>query len=564
MAKVREMIADIMIDAGIEYVFGMPGGSNTFLFDPLFDRKDKIKTVLVRNEQCASGMADMIGRLSGKPAAIIAQGAWLGSSAGLGIMEAYLAGSPMLILAEFSDYGGLVQHMPYQCMSGEYGSVDLPNIFRAMTKFTSVAHHPSEFIHGVQLAIKHATTGKPGPAAVIARWNVVTSEIDPAFITPPLYPVQGHLNVSRPSLSLEDADKIADHLIRACDPLMVVGMGIHMAKAYAEVQEIAELLGMPVATSVMGKSAIPETHDLALGLTGNLGQKIANEKIVTADLIFAVGTGLAPENHKMLAADWIKPATQKIIQIDIEPLNCGFTYPLTLGAVADAKSALRMIIAAIKKKAPAIDAAGRIAKLKKEKAEKNFFTDAAFTSDEAPIAPERVVKDLNDTVTGNELIVMDGGNNRIWMGKYFQSKRAGQVIAPGGVTPVGWSVTASLAAQMYMKDRKVVSVCGDGGMEMQLYGLEMARHYNLPITYVVMNNSALGNVMDFQPDQRRIATEYPEPHFAEIARSIGLEAYKVEKAEDLKGALHEAIQSDKPSLVDVRTSKQKHFKVMMG
>ncbi|OGP61797.1 MAG: hypothetical protein A2V67_10155 [Deltaproteobacteria bacterium RBG_13_61_14] len=564
MAKVREMIADILIDAGIEYVFGMPGGSNTFLFDPLFDRQDRIKTVLVRNEQCASGMADMIGRLSGKPAAILAQGAWLGSSAGLGIMEAFLAGSPMLILAEFSDYGGLTQHMPYQCMSGEYGAVDLPAIFKGMTKFTSVAHHPSEFLHGVQLAIKHATTGKPGPAAVIARWNVVTAEMDPALIVPPLHPVQGHLQVSPACLSVEDADRIADYLISAKDPLMVTGMGIHMAKAYAEVQELAELLGMPVATSVMGKSTIAETHDLALGMTGNFGQKAANEKITTADLIFAVGTGLAPENNKMLSPDWIKPARQKIIQLDIEPLNVGFTYPVTLGATSEARRGLRMVIAAIKAKKPKLDAAGRIQKLKKEKAEKNFFTDPAFTSDESPIAPERVVKDLNDTIGEDELIVLDGGNNRIWMGKYFQSKKAGQVIAPGGVTPVGWSVTASLAAQMFLKDRKVVCVCGDGGMTMQLYGLEMARHYQLPITYVVMNNSALGNVMDFQPDLRRIATEYPEPRFAEVARSIGLLSFKVTKAEDIKPALHEAIRSDQPALVDITTSKQKHFKVMMS
>lgn len=563
MAKVREMIADILMDAGIEYVFGMPGGSNTFLFDPLFDRQDKIKTVLVRNEQCASGMADMIGRLSGKPAAILAQGAWLGSSAGLGIMEAYLAGSPMLILAEFSDYGSLVQHMPYQCMSGEYGSVDLPAIFKGMTKYTTVAHHPSEFIHGVQLAIKHALAGKPGPAAVIARWNVVTAEIDPAFINPPLHPVPGYLKVSPPCLSAGDADRIADYLLRAQNPIMVTGMGIHMAKAYAEVQELAELLGLPVATSVMGKSTFPETHDLALGLTGNLGQKIANEKLTTADLIFAVGTGLAPENHKMLAADWINPERQKIIQIDIEPRNVGFTYPVTLGAVSDAKLALRMIIAAVKAKGVTVDVAGRIQRLKQEKAEKNFFTDPAFGSEASPIAPERVVKDLNETVGEDELIVLDGGNNRIWMGKYFQCKKAGQVIAPGGVTPVGWSVTAALAAQMYLKDRRVIGVCGDGGMTMQLYGLEMARHYRVPVTYVVMNNSCLGNVMDFQPDHRRIATEYPEPRLAEVARAVGLKAFKVTKAEDIKPALHEAIRSEEPAVVDITTSRQKHFKVMM-
>jgi len=567
MANTRDIVADIMIEAGIEYVFGMPGGSNMFMFDPLFDRKDKIKTVLVRNEQCTSEMADMIGRLTGKPAAILAQGAWLASSGGMGALEAFHAGSPMLILAEFSDYGGLVQHMPYQCGSGEYGSSDFRSIFKGMTKFTTVAHSPSEFIHGVQLAIKHSVTGKPGPAAVIARWNVVTSEVDPDTITPPLWGVEsmsGRLDIEPPCLSTESVDKISDYLINAEDPLMICGMGVHMGKAYEEVQELAELIGIPVATSTLGKSAIAETHDLALGCTGNFGQAAANAKVRQADLIFAVATGLAPENNKMLAIDWINPKKQKIVQIDIEPLNIGFTYPIEYGATTEVKRGLRLLIDAIKDKKSGIDTAARTEKIKKFKADNAYFEDAQLTSDESPIAPERVVNDLHACVGDDDLIVLDGGNNRVWMGKYFQTKKAGQVIAPGGVTPIGWSVTAGLAAQMHCKDRKVVSVLGDGGMTLQLYGLEMARDYGLPATFVVMNNSCLGNVMDYQPDDRRLATEYPEPNLAEIAKAIGIEGYKVENAEDVKGALQEALQSDKPSLVDIVTSKQKHFKAMAG
>jgi acetolactate synthase-1/2/3 large subunit len=560
MANTRDIVADTMIEAGIEYVFGMPGGSNMFMFDPLFDRQDKIKTVLVRNEQCASEMADIIGRMTGKPAAIIAQGAWLASSAGLGIMEAFHAGSPMVVLAEFSDYGGLAQHMPYQCGSGEYGSLDFPAVFRGMTKQTWVAHSPSEYIHGTLLAIKHSITGKPGPCAVIARWNVVTSEVDPESISPPLYDVQGYLDVSPPCLSTVDADRISDLLIEATNPLLVVGQGIHMSKAYHEVVELAELIGVPVATSLMGKSAIPETHDLALGPTGNFGQAIANDHIRSADLLIAVGTGLAPENNKMLPADgWIKPKEQKIVQIDIEPLNVGFTYPVALGATSDAKLALRMIIEAIKAKAPEIDTAARVEAIMNEKAEKSYFQHPACLSDDTPIAPERLVRDLNDTVTEDDLIVMDGGNNKIWMAKHFQTRKAGQTIIPGGVTPIGWSVTAALAAQMEHKKGKVISVCGDGGMVLQIYGLEMARDYNLPVTYVVMNNSVLGNVMDFQPDDRRLATEYDQPRLSEIARGIGIESFKVEKAEDLKGALNQAINTDGPVLVDAATSQQKHF-----
>lgn len=565
MANTRDIVADIMIEAGIEYVFGMPGGSNMFMFDPLFDRQDKIRTVLVRNEQCASGMADMIGRLTGKPAAILAQGAWMASSAGLGILEAFHAGSPMLILSEFSDYGGLVQHMPYQCGSGEYGSSDHRMIFKGMTKFVTVAHSPSEFIHGVQLAIKHAVTGKPGPAAVIARWNVVTSQVEPNLITPPLWgleSVKGRLNVEPPCLSPDSVDKISDYLIGADNPVMVCGMGIHMSKAYNELRELAELIGIPVATSTLGKSSIAETHDLALGGTGNFGQRAANDKIREADLIFAVGTGLAPENNKMLAPDWINPQKQKIVQIDIEPLNIGFTYPIEFGATSEAKIALRMIIEAIKEKKPRIDVRARTTAIKNYKAERNYFQDPLFSSGETPIAPERVVKDLNDSVGENDLIVLDGGNNRVWMGKYFQTKKAGQLIAPGGVTPIGWSVTAGLAAQMHKKDGKVISVLGDGGMMLQLYGLEMARDYNLPITYIVLNNSCLGNVMDYQPDHRRLATEYNEPHLSEIARAVGIEGYKVKNAEDVKGAIQEALHSNKPSLVDIATSRQKHFKAI--
>jgi len=565
MANTRDIVADIMIEAGIEYVFGMPGGSNMFMFDPLFDRKDKIKTVLVRNEQCASGMADMIGRLTGKPAAILAQGAWLASSAGLGILEAFHAGSPMLILSEFSDYNGLVQHMPYQCGSGEYGSSDHRMIFKGMTKFTTAAHSPSEFIHGVQLAIKHAVTGKPGPAAVIARWNVVTSQVDPNTITPPLWgmdSVKGRLRVEPPCLSSESVDRISDYLIKAQNPLMVCGMGIHMSKSYDEVLELAELIGMPVAASTLGKSAIAEIHDLALGSTGNFGQRAANDKIREADLIFVVGSGLAPENNKLLAPNWINPQNQKIVQIDIEPLNIGFTYPIEYGATTEAKRGLRLIIEAIKAKKPRIDVAARIEAIKKYKADRDYFQDPKFTSDETPIAPERVVKDLNDSVSEDDLIVLDGGNNRVWMGKYFKTKKAGQVVAPGGINPIGWSVTAALAAQMHRKNSRVISVLGDGGMTLQLYGLEMARDYNLPITYVVMNNSALGNVMDYQPDNRRLATEYPEPHFAEIAKAVGIEGYKVKNAEDVKGALTEAIRSEKPALVDIITNKQKHFKAI--
>jgi thiamine pyrophosphate-dependent acetolactate synthase large subunit-like protein len=127
---------------------------------------------------------------------------------------------------------------------------------------------------------------------------------------------------------------------------------------------------------------------------------------------------------------------------------------------------------------------------------------------------------------------------------------------------VGWGVPAALCAQMIGKGRRVVGVSGDGGMMMGLYCLEMAKHYQLPITYLVLNNSCLGNVRDFQPPARRIATDYPEADFAGIARAVGIEGFKVDKAEDVKPAFNEALNSNKPSLVEVRVDDAPHFRLI--
>ena len=472
-----------------------------------------------------------------------------------------MAGSPMLIIGDFSDYSGLTQHAPYQCSSGEYGSIDLTNIMRSMTKYTTIANSPSEFVHGVQLAIKHATTGRPGPACVLTRFLVPGAEIDLENANPKVFPLQGYLNTSPPCISQDDAERAAELLLEARDPVIIAGRGIHSSRAYDELRELAELIGIPVATSYMGKSSIEETHDLALGTMGIIGQPVANGKITNADVLLAVGTGLSPENTNMMAPDYIKPESQKIIHIDIEPLNAGWTYPVALGIASDAKLALAGIVKAIKGKSVNIDVTKRIDDLKKLKTENDFFSSDSYTSDETPIAPERIVNDLNETLGPDDLLVLDAGNNRMWCSRHFKSKSPGQVVAPGGAAGVGWGPPAAFAAQMLLKDRRVVCVTGDGGMRMHQYAMEMANEHELPMTCVVVNNSCLGNVMDYQPKDRRLAVEFPETDFAAVARDMGCKGLRIEKPDELKPALKAAIESDRPALLDVVTSQERHFKL---
>ncbi len=361
----------------------------------------------------------------------------------------------------------------------------------------------------------------------------------------------------------DDAARITELILEAKDPVIIAGRGVHVAKAYDELKELSELTGIPVATSFMGKSAIAETHDLALGTMGGIGQKAANERIMKADLIFAVGTGLSPENTKMLSPDFINPERQKIVQMDIEPRNVGWTYPVAAGAVADARPGLRKIIEEIKKKKPAIDVSARIAAVVKLKSDTGFFTCAEFSSDESPLAPERIVKAVNDAADEHTIICLDAGNNRQWFARHFRSKAAGQVMAPGGAGGVGWGAPAALAAQMIRSDARVIGICGDGGMLMMLHCLETARQYRVPVTWVVLNNAALGNIRDFQSPERRYCTEYLAADIAAYARAAGCEAWRVSKTNELDSAVREALACGGPSVVEVITKLEPHFKLMI-
>ncbi len=556
-------VVETLIDCGVEYTFGVPGGGTLFLYDALCLHKDKITSILARHEGAAACMADAYGRLSGKPAAVIAQGAWMASNAAFGILEAFMAGSPMIVITDTSDYGGFSQYGPWQNGTGEYGGFDLVTILRSMSKYTTYANTPGELVHGIRLAARHAVTGRPGPACVVARMNLFGMAVDMDTQSPKLLPLNGAVDVFTPSLDDTGAAAIARALVEAKDPVAVAGTGVHIAKAHDELRRLAELLGMPVATSYMGKSALAETHPLSLGTMGAIGQKAANKKIQEADVILAVGTGLSPENTKMLSSEFINPERQTVIHLDIEPRNIGWTFRAAMGAVCDAKKGLAQIIKAVETEKRRFSAEERIKAIEKIKAETGFFHCEEFGSNESPIAPERIVKAVENVSDENTLLCLDAGNNRQWFARHFRSKAAGQVLAPGGVGGVGWGVPAALGAQMTQPHKKAIGVSGDGGMMMMLHCLESAAQYGAAVTWVVLNNSVLGNIRDFQNPERRYCTEYPSPNFQAYARAAGCDTYRVESPSALEDVLSAALNGGKPSLVEVITKAEPHFKLMM-
>ena len=325
MPTADELIVQALEEAGVEYVFGIPGGGTGQIFNLLYDKQDRIRTVLVRHEQVAAIMADAYGRATGKPAAIMGQGLFMGSNAAFGIMEAMLSSSPMLVLTDTSD-GGVAFHAANQSGAGEYGSIDLPTIFKAMTKYTTLATNPKEAVLGTQLAIKHATSGRPGPAAVVMRSAAISGDVDvesPPFV----HPTAGYLNTAKPQSAPQDIQRAVELLSQSQRPVMVAGNGVHLSKSHDQLRELAEIWNMPVATSYKGKSAIEETHPLALGMVGVYGQDTANRVVGDADTVLVVGAKLTPQDTVRERPNVFDPRRQKIIQIDIEDRNAGWTFP---------------------------------------------------------------------------------------------------------------------------------------------------------------------------------------------------------------------------------------------
>ncbi len=551
MPTAAELIVQTLEEAGVEYVFGIPGGGTGQIFGLLHGREDRIKTILVRHEQAAAIMADAYARASGKPAVVMGQGLFIGSNASFGIMESMLSSSPMLILTDTSD-GGVGMHAANQSGAGEYGSIDLPAIFRAMTKYTAVAASPKEAVLSTQLAIKHAMSGRPGPAAVVMRSASIGGEVDvesPPFI----HNAAGYLNTAKPQSAPADVEKAVRILSESARPVIVAGNGVHVAKAHRQLQELAELWQAPVVTSYKGKSALAETHPLSLGMVGVYGQDAANRLVGEADAVLVIGAKLTPQDTVRERPDVFNPLRQRIIQIDIDERNAGWTFPIDLGLVGDAGAIMNQLLDASKDAAESSKSkrqawAGGIDEVKRQMA---FYDDPEMHRDSSPVTPQRLVALLQQTLDPSTVFSLDAGNNRTWMAHLYQSRQANTFFCPGGTAGMGWGLPAAVALKLVYPDRPVACVTGDGGYMMTVNALSTAMQYNLPILCVVFNDNALGMVLDHQPPGKTIASEFVDTDNAAVARGFGAFGVQVNDSRDLPQALRDATASGLPAVVDV-------------
>ena len=549
--SVPEAVVEVLIEAGIDTVFGMPGGLMMHLYDALHDHPDEIRPVLVRQESIGTIMADVYGRLTGRPGVATGQGAWMLGSASTGTLEGFLSGSPMLLLTEMTDGSPYSHHAPYQSGTGEWGSWDARTSFSGITKRTMVVSDGPQAVHAAQIAIKHAMSGQPGPIAILFHSRALDSRVGPDA-TPRLYATGAYLPTKQGAGP--DAIDQAARLIAGARTVAIAGNGVWLSQAFGQLQAFAEATGIPVASTAKGKSALPETHPLALGVMGPFGTALANDVIADAEVILAIGTKLGASDTANENPRLIDPTRQRIVQIDVEPLHASWTYPAHQ-VVGDAGLVLDQLRVALEADSGTRERASAGPKLLGQRREQvGFFDDPALSSESTPILPQRVIAEIQKAATAETIVTCDAGENRIFMTHFFQSKSAGSFIQPAGVGGMGYAVPAALGAKVVRPDSPVIAVCGDGGFGMSFAALMTSIEEQIPIVVVVFNNSSLGWVKHEQGERVIAADLRPFDHAA-IARAMGCNGVRVENPAELAGVLETAIaDTAATTVVDVVTS----------
>lgn len=557
--RTADAILQVLEEAGISMVFGIAGGHTGRLFMSLANHQNTLRTVLVREESLAGAMAEVYGRLTRKPGVIIGQGPWVLGNGLLGTLEAHLSSSPMLLLTDFSDNPGYGLHGPYQAGTGDYGTWNARQAFAAVTKQVFEAHDPAAGVQATQLAIKHALAGQPGPVTVLFAAGGLSGTVGPDT-RPALYRTAHYLPATPAPVEPNALFRAADAIRRARQPVIIAGNGVRIANAFSALRACAETLGAPVVTTASGKGTFAEHHPLALGVFGTFGIPAANAAVAEADVVIVVGSKLGISDTARANPALLDPTRQTFVQIDIEPRNAAWTIPAEVVLIGDAAHALTQLRDALAVDGATAVAARRAAgeaRVRAFRTEHGYFDAPAYTADDVPLLPQRVIGAMRRALPDDAIVTCDAGENRILMTHFYQNRAPNGFLQAAGAGPMGFGIPAALAAKLVHPERVVVAVCGDGGFAMTMNGLMTAVEQNLPIINVVFNNSALGWVLH---GGGPFAAEFNDFDLAAIARSMHCHGIRVTEPDQLEDAFREAIACGRPTVIDVVTSLEVSFR----
>ncbi|NOY10599.1 MAG: acetolactate synthase large subunit [Archaeoglobi archaeon] len=529
--------ADAIVKAlekeGVKHIFGIPGGAIIEVYDALFD--SEIRHILTRHEQAAVHAADGYARATGRTGVAFATSGPGATNTVTGIATAYMDSSPIVVMT-----GQVARSL---IGNDAFQEADITGITMPITKHNYLVTDENELLRIVKEAFHIASTGRPGPVLIDLPKDVTVAEVE--FDYPDKIELPGY----KPKYAghPRQIKKAAELITKAERPVILAGGGVVLSNASEELTKLAETIPAYVATSLMGKGAIPETHPLSLGFVGMHGSKYANYAVQEADVLIAVGIRFSDRTTGRVS-DFAPNA--KIIHIDIDPAEIGKNVDVDVPIVGDAKLVLRELIKHI------------TYRKRKEWEEKVEGWRKAYPlryRQDEKIKPQYVIEKIWE-LAPDAIITTEVGQNQMWAAQYFKVKRPRQFITSGGLGTMGFGFPAAMGAKTAFPDKQVVDIAGDGSFLMNIQELATCVDYGINVKVVILNNMFLGMVRQWQElfyDERYSATclRCKEMSFEKIAEGFGAVGMTVEKPSEVEDALKEAFEIDAPVVIDFRVDR---------
>jgi acetolactate synthase I/II/III large subunit len=546
-------IAECLRQEGVEKVFGQCGHTNYALIDAC--HKLGIEYVSFRHEQQAAHAADAYFRVSHRLAVVNVHLSPGLTNALTGVATAAADCTPMVVIAGNTPSYHHARE-PHQGIRF-HADASQGDIFRPICKRVWRVDDPKFLPDVVPRALNVAQTGRPGAVLLDVPMDVFSGQVATEPVTIARRPEY------RRVVGPDDGIAEAAHLLREAErPVIFAGNGVMLSEASDEVLRLAELLGIPVATTLMAKGVFPERHRLALGMTGIWGTRAANETTREADVILAIGTGFGEAD----CSSWDPKYTfaippSRLIQIDIDPQEIGKIYPVDVGIVGDAKATLRHLLRHLDGVKPPRSATG----LATIDSRKHAWAKELRESQEdggTPIHPARLLKEIAAVAPDNTIYVTDVGWNKNGAGQQLLADHPRSFITSGGMATMGFSPAAAIGAKLGAPGVPVICLVGDGGLISVVGALTTAVELGVPVVWVLFNNFCFSTIRSVGSTyfKNTYGTEFTRPDgtpynpdFMLLAKSFGIESALVERPCDLPDALRTAFVSNVPYLLEVRT-----------
>lgn len=541
-----ELVVKALKEEKIDTLFAYPGGQAIDLFHALYGERG-IRVITPRHEQGLIHAADGYARTTGKTGVCLVTSGPGATNLVTGIATANMDSVPLVCFTGQVPTG-LIGKDSFQ-------EVDTVSIVKTVCKYAVTVRDRKELGSAIKKAFEAAKTGKPGVAVVDLPKDIQQE------LGPDLYSANGKL---RPEADIppEQIRQVEDILGTCRRPLFLAGGGVNIAHAGKEMTHLAEKTGIPVVTTIMGKGAVPTSHPLYIGNLGIHGSFAANTAVSQCDVLFAIGTRF---NDRIIgnADEFARQAV--VIHADIEPKmisrNIGVDVPIT----ADAKG----VISALSEHAKILDIEDWKNKITLWKQQHPLVLRTKYPD---KINAWDVIGEIN-TIFERAVITTDVGQNQMWTTQFLELNDKKQLITSGGLGTMGYGFPAAIGAKLGNPDKDVISICGDGGFQMNLQEIATAAAYELPVVVCILNNGYLGNVRQWQEmfyDKHYASTctryrqscplecsgpsaDCPEffPDFVRLAESYGAKGIRVQRTEDIGDALLEAKKTKKvPTVIE--------------